>query len=100
MLVDFLYELRKFKLHVSSHEWLALMEAMDKGLHDSSLDGFGAKFNIINGQNGAGKTSVIEALSVAALTKSFTNAPDGAAAPLWTRPVSPWNKCSTGASLV
>jgi uncharacterized protein with von Willebrand factor type A (vWA) domain len=40
MLIDFLYELRKFKLHVSSHEWLALMEGMDKGLHDSSLDGF------------------------------------------------------------
>lgn len=40
MLVDFLFELRKHKLHVSSHEWLALMEAMAKGLHESSLDGF------------------------------------------------------------
>jgi hypothetical protein len=40
MLVDFLFELRKDGLKVSSHEWLALMEAMDLGLHDSSLDGF------------------------------------------------------------
>ena len=40
MLIDFLYELRRHKLHVSTHEWLALMEAMAKGLHDSSLDGF------------------------------------------------------------
>jgi len=40
MLIDFLYELRKHKVHVSTHEWLALMEAMAKGLHESSLDGF------------------------------------------------------------
>ncbi len=40
MLIDFLYELRRHKLHVSTHEWLALMEAMAKGLHGSSLDGF------------------------------------------------------------
>jgi uncharacterized protein len=40
MLIDFLYELRRHKLHVSTHEWLALMEALGKGLHDSSLDGF------------------------------------------------------------
>jgi hypothetical protein len=31
MLVDFLFELRKDGLKVSSHEWLALMEAMDLG---------------------------------------------------------------------
>ncbi|MBS1903733.1 MAG: DNA replication and repair protein RecF [Bacteroidetes bacterium] len=43
---------------------------------DTLLEAFGAKFNIINGPNGAGKTSVIESLSVAALTKSFTNAAD------------------------
>ncbi len=40
MLVDFLFELRKDGLKVSSHEWLALMEGMSLGLHDSSLDGF------------------------------------------------------------
>jgi hypothetical protein len=40
MLIDFLFELRKRKLKISSHEWLALMEAMAMGLHESSLDGF------------------------------------------------------------
>ena len=40
MLVDFLFELRARKLPVSTHEWMALMEAMAKGLHESSLDGF------------------------------------------------------------
>jgi uncharacterized protein with von Willebrand factor type A (vWA) domain len=36
MLVDFLFELRKEGLKVASHEWLALAEAMELGLHDSS----------------------------------------------------------------
>jgi uncharacterized protein len=40
MLIDFLFELRKRKLAVSTHEWMALMEAMALGLHESSLDGF------------------------------------------------------------
>ncbi|HEY6035174.1 MAG TPA: VWA containing CoxE family protein, partial [Kofleriaceae bacterium] len=40
MLIDFLYELRAKKVPVSTHEWLALMEAMALGLHESSLDGF------------------------------------------------------------
>jgi uncharacterized protein with von Willebrand factor type A (vWA) domain len=40
MLVDFLFELRRHKLKVSTHEWQALMEALALGLHDSSLDGF------------------------------------------------------------
>src|SRR4030095_15264006 len=40
MLVDFLFELRKRKLPVSTHEWMALMQAMALGLHESSLDGF------------------------------------------------------------
>ena len=40
MLVDFLFELRRRKLPVSTHEWMALMEAMALGLHESSLDGF------------------------------------------------------------
>jgi len=40
VLVPFLFELRRRKLLVSSHEWMTLMEAMALGLHDSSLDGF------------------------------------------------------------
>jgi len=40
MLIDFLYELRQKKVPVSTHEWLALMDAMALGLHESSLDGF------------------------------------------------------------
>lgn len=40
MLIDFLFELRRHKLPVSTHEWMALMEAMTLGLHESSLDGF------------------------------------------------------------
>ncbi|MGE5186554.1 MAG: VWA containing CoxE family protein, partial [Acidobacteriota bacterium] len=40
MLIDFLFELRRKKLPVSTHEWMALMEAMALGLHESSLDGF------------------------------------------------------------
>ncbi|MCP4447425.1 MAG: VWA domain-containing protein [Myxococcales bacterium] len=40
MLIDFLFELRRQRVNVSSHEWMGLMEAMGKGLHNSSLDGF------------------------------------------------------------
>ena len=40
MLIDFLFELRRRKLPVSTHEWMALMEGLAKGLHGSSLDGF------------------------------------------------------------
>jgi uncharacterized protein with von Willebrand factor type A (vWA) domain len=40
VLIDFLYELRAKGVKVSTHEWLALMEGLAKGLHDSSLDGF------------------------------------------------------------
>ena len=40
MFVDFLFELRRFGLRVTAHEWLALMEAVTKGLHRSSLKGF------------------------------------------------------------
>ena len=42
----------------------------------TSVSGFAEGINVISGQNGAGKTSILEALSVAALTKSFTDAPD------------------------
>lgn len=40
MLLGFFYELRKQRVHVSTHEWMTLMQAMAKGLHQSSLDGF------------------------------------------------------------
>jgi uncharacterized protein len=40
VLIDFLFELRRRKLPVSTHEWMALMDAMSMGLHESSLDGF------------------------------------------------------------
>jgi uncharacterized protein with von Willebrand factor type A (vWA) domain len=40
MLIDFLFELRRRKIPVSTHEWMALMQAMSLGLHESSLDGF------------------------------------------------------------
>jgi uncharacterized protein len=40
VLVGFLYELRRQGLKVSTHEWMALMEALARGLHESSLDGF------------------------------------------------------------
>lgn len=40
MFIDFFFALRKRKVPVSTQEWLALMEALALGLHDSSLDGF------------------------------------------------------------
>jgi uncharacterized protein with von Willebrand factor type A (vWA) domain len=40
VLVEFLYELRRAGVPVTTHEWMALMQAMEHGLHDSSLDGF------------------------------------------------------------
>ncbi len=40
MFIDFLFTLRSHKINVSTHEWMTLMEALAKGLHDSSLDGF------------------------------------------------------------
>ena len=40
MLIEFLFELRRRKIPVSTHEWMALMEALALGLHESSLDGF------------------------------------------------------------
>ncbi len=44
--------------------------------HHTRIDDLAEGFNIFIGSNGAGKTTIIEALSVAALTKSFTSAPD------------------------
>ena len=40
MFEDFLYLLRRHGLKVSLTEWMSLMEALDKGLHESSLTGF------------------------------------------------------------
>jgi uncharacterized protein len=40
VLLDFFYALRRAGVPVSSHEWLALMDGLARGLHDSSLDGF------------------------------------------------------------
>jgi uncharacterized protein with von Willebrand factor type A (vWA) domain len=40
MLLDFLYQLRDCKVPVGLQEWMALMEALAKGLHESSLTGF------------------------------------------------------------
>jgi len=40
VLIEFLFELRRQRVNVSTHEWMTLMEAMSKGLHESSLDGF------------------------------------------------------------
>lgn len=40
MLLDFFYQLRAHKVPVGLNEWLALMEALAKGLHESSLSGF------------------------------------------------------------
>lgn len=40
MFSSFFYLLRQRGLHVSLNEWLSLMEAMEKGLHQNSLTGF------------------------------------------------------------
>ena len=40
MFEDFLYLLRRDGLKVSMTEWMALMEALDKGLHETSFTGF------------------------------------------------------------
>ena len=40
MFSDFLYLLRKRGLKVSMTEWMALQEALDKGLHNASFTGF------------------------------------------------------------
>jgi uncharacterized protein len=40
VLVSFLYELRRRKIPVGTHEAIALAQALARGLHESSLDGF------------------------------------------------------------
>lgn len=36
----FLYLLRRMEMKISLTEWMALMEGLDKGLHENSMDGF------------------------------------------------------------
>src|SRR3954469_22935756 len=40
MFIPFLYELRSLKVPVGTQEAIALAQALELGLHDSSLDGF------------------------------------------------------------
>ena len=40
LFLNFFYNLRARGLKVSSHNWLALLDALGQGLHDSTLDGF------------------------------------------------------------
>jgi uncharacterized protein with von Willebrand factor type A (vWA) domain len=40
MFVDFFYELRRQKVPIATQEWMTLMQALELGLHGSSLDGF------------------------------------------------------------
>ena len=40
MFLAFFYLLRERGLHVSINEWMTLLEALEKGLHRSSLTGF------------------------------------------------------------
>ncbi len=40
MFLEFFYNLRARGLKVTTHNWLSLMEALQKGLHGDSLDGF------------------------------------------------------------
>ena len=40
MFLDFFYALRLHRVPVTTHNWLALMQALAAGLHRDSLDGF------------------------------------------------------------
>lgn len=40
LFLDFFYKLRERGVKVSAHNWLALLDALGRNLHDSSLDGF------------------------------------------------------------
>ncbi len=40
LFLDFFFQLRDHKVPVGTHEWLNLLEALGKGLHGNSLDGF------------------------------------------------------------
>lgn len=40
LFLDFFYNLRAYHVRVTTHDWLALLDALGKGLHDDTLDGF------------------------------------------------------------
>jgi uncharacterized protein with von Willebrand factor type A (vWA) domain len=40
LFLDFFYKLRERGVKVSAHNWFALLDALGRGLHDSTLDGF------------------------------------------------------------
>ncbi len=40
LFLDFFYRLRAQGVMVSTHNWLALLDALEQGLHENSLDGF------------------------------------------------------------
>lgn len=40
MFLDLFFELRRRQVPVTTHEWMALMRALELGLHESTLDGF------------------------------------------------------------
>lgn len=40
LFLDFFYRLRSHGVSVSTHNWLALLDALGQGLHEDSLDGF------------------------------------------------------------
>ena len=51
--LDFFYNLRAQRVPVSTHNWLALMQAPGKGLHGDSLEGF---YQVARGLLGSGET--------------------------------------------
>jgi hypothetical protein len=40
LFLDFFYNLRAYHVRTTTHDWLSLLDALGKGLHDDSLDGF------------------------------------------------------------
>jgi uncharacterized protein with von Willebrand factor type A (vWA) domain len=38
--LDFFYNLRSHGVPATTHNWLALLDALSQGLHEDSLDGF------------------------------------------------------------
>jgi len=40
LFLDFFFDLRTAGVKVTAHEWMTLLNALGKGLHDSSLDGY------------------------------------------------------------
>ncbi len=40
LFLDFFYNLRAYHVRVTTHDWIALLDALSRRLHDESLDGF------------------------------------------------------------